>query len=153
MTNDKLRQRSIAAITCLLVLTALFVPFPLATYQLQTYAITLNARAFAYEPATIRVQRGDTITLRLESLDAAHGLAIDGYPIDLRAEPGSSASATFVANREGKFAMRCSVACGALHPFMLGELIVEPALPLARAVAATIIATFGAIAFFANSKS
>ncbi|MBI5649311.1 MAG: cupredoxin domain-containing protein [Chloroflexi bacterium] len=142
------RQISIAAITGLLVLAALLIPLPLTTYQLQNHSITLNARTFAYEPATMRVQRGDTITLKLESLDAAHGLAIDGYPVDLRAEPGKSATITFVADREGKFALRCSVSCGALHPFMIGELIVEPELPRVRAMLVTLVTAFGAVMFF-----
>ena len=148
MTNGKLRQRSIAAITGLLILAVLLIPLPIPNYPLQTYSITIYARAFAYEPASVRVQRGDTLTLKLESLDAVHGLAIDGYPVDLQAEPGKSATVTFIAEREGKFAFRCSVSCGALHPFMIGELIVEPELPFARAVLATLIVAIGAIVFF-----
>ena len=94
------------------------------------------------------IQRGDTITIHLESLDSAHGLFIDGYDVDIHAEPGKSAEATFVADKEGKFKIRCSVSCGVLHPFMIGEMNVEPDFPFVRAVAATIIMSIGALAFF-----
>ncbi len=54
--------------------------------------------------------------------------------IDVRFEPGNTRNVEFVADRSGKFRFRCSVACGALHPFMIGELVVSPNLPFLRAV-------------------
>jgi heme/copper-type cytochrome/quinol oxidase subunit 2 len=32
----------------------------------------------------------------------------------------------FVADKPGAFKVRCSVACGPMHPFMIGKLVVEP---------------------------
>ena len=143
------RRIWIAASTALLTLAAIVIPLPTATAAAaQARRIDVNARTFAFEPATIQVQRGDTVTLHLESLDAEHGLFIDGYDVNIQAEPGKSAEITFVADKEGKFKFRCSVTCGALHPFMIGELNVEPDFPFTRAVAATLIASIGAIAFF-----
>ncbi len=86
--------------------------------------------------------------MKLESTDAVHGLAVDGYDVNIQAEPGKSAEATFVADREGKFKFRCSVSCGALHPFLIGELQVSPEFPLARAIVATLIAALGALLYF-----
>ena len=63
-------------------------------------------------------------------------------------EPGKSAVVTFVADKEGKFKFRCSIPCGTLHPFMIGELNVEPNSPLARALAATLIVALGAVVWF-----
>ena len=142
------RQVIVAALTGLLILLTVFVPIPTPTAAPQTRAIEVTARQFAFEPATLDVQRGDTVTIHLESLDAAHGLFIDGYDVNLQAEPGQSAETTFVADQAGKFKFRCSVSCGALHPFMIGEMNVEPDLPFVRAVAATVIAMVGALAFF-----
>jgi plastocyanin len=142
------RRSAVAALTALLILATLLIPIPTAAAAPQTHYIAMNARTFAFEPATLSVQRGDTVNIHFESLDAAHGLFIDGYGVDIHAEPGKSADVTFVADMEGKFKFRCSVSCGVLHPFMIGELIVEPNFPLARAATVTLIAAVGALAFF-----
>ncbi|NIS81097.1 MAG: hypothetical protein GTO14_13015 [Anaerolineales bacterium] len=100
----------------------------------------VHANRFAFSPATLRVEVGERITMELTSEDVVHGLFIDEYGIQLQADPGQVASATFVADRPGTFRMRCSVTCGPLHPFMLGRLEVgETARPL-RAVVASLLA-------------
>lgn len=142
------RKVLIATVTLLLVTVAMIVPLPLPTTLPGNRTVDINARAFAYDPATIQVRRGDKVTLHLEAMDSAHGLAIDGYDVDMQAEPGHSAEVSFVADREGTFKFRCSISCGALHPFMIGELKVTPDLPLARALGATAIAVLGALFYF-----
>jgi heme/copper-type cytochrome/quinol oxidase subunit 2 len=139
---------AVAAAAALLIVVALLVPMPMSAAAPQTHSIVINARAFAFEPSILRVHRGDTVQLHLESLDATHGLFIDGYNVDIQAEPGKSADVTFVADRAGTFKFRCSVSCGTLHPFMIGELNVDPVFPFARATVATLIAAIGALAFF-----
>ncbi|MCL4377569.1 MAG: cupredoxin domain-containing protein [Actinobacteria bacterium] len=86
----------------------------------------IRARQFAYDPSIIKVKKGSTVTIKFESKDVDHGLYIDGYNINLEASHDKSAEITFVANKAGKFKFRCSIACGAMHPFMVGQLIVEP---------------------------
>lgn len=127
---------------------AIFLPLPVDAYTPETHTLQINARTFAFEPGSIAIRRGDTITIELEALDAVHGLYLDGYDVNLVAEPGKSASVTFVADKDGKFKFRCSVACGALHPFMIGELNVEPDIPLVRALLITLMGVIGALAFF-----
>jgi plastocyanin len=141
-------QAVIIAAVVLSILVLLFAPLPMTFASPQIHNIGVNARTFAFEPSILNVQRGDTVILHLESLDAVHGLSIDGYPVNIQAEPGKSADVTFVADQPGKFKFRCSISCGALHPFMIGELNVDPDFPLARAAVATIIAAIGTIAFF-----
>lgn len=142
------RQVTIAVITVVLIIAAMLVPLPVAAYFPQTREVTVDARAFAYQPGSIEIHRGDTVRLTLESLDAAHGLSIDGYDVNIQAEPGKSAQAVFVADKEGKFKFRCSLSCGPLHPFMIGEMRVDPEFPLGRALAAAVIAAIGALAYF-----
>jgi plastocyanin len=84
--------------------------------------ITIHASSYEYSPSEIRVSRGDVVTLHLVSEDVVHGIYIDGYDLNLVADPGRTESMTFTADLPGTFRLRCSVTCGALHPFMIGRL-------------------------------
>lgn len=84
--------------------------------------------------------------LRFSSSDVPHGFYLDGYPIELMAQKGTSfrkiseehsldslkqdwikvSSVKFTAARSGKFVFRCTATCGNLHPFMTGEMVVRP---------------------------
>lgn len=148
--NQKRLSILVVTLTLLGVFAALGIPLPVGASAPQARRIEITARQFAYEPATLTVNRGDIITVRLESLDAVHGLFVDGYAVNLQAEPGKSAEVTFVADRAGTFKFRCSIPCGNLHPFMIGELIVEPNEPRVRAIVATLVLAIGATIFFWN---
>jgi heme/copper-type cytochrome/quinol oxidase subunit 2 len=100
----------------------------------------LEARSFEYAPAVLAVNRGDRVTLELVAADYAHGLYLDGYELNVSAEPGQSASLSFVADRPGSFRFRCSVTCGPLHPFMIGKLEVGPNVLLWRGAALAALA-------------
>jgi heme/copper-type cytochrome/quinol oxidase subunit 2 len=104
---------------------ALAAPLALAAGSLPVErTIHIQASSFEYTPATIRVNRGDIITLEIESTDVVHGISIDGYDLRIDADPGQTARLTFTADRSGVFRFRCPVTCGALHPFMIGKLYV-----------------------------
>jgi len=61
-------------------------------------------------------ESGDHVTIDLVSTDVVHGLYLDGYDLNVTADPGQTATLSFVADRSGSFRFRCSVTCGALHP-------------------------------------
>ena len=82
----------------------------------------VEASQFAYAPAVLSANPGDTVTLDVVATDVEHGLFLDGYGLSVTAQPGQTAHLTFVADRTGTFRFRCSVTCGALHPFMIGKL-------------------------------
>lgn len=93
----------------------------------QERVITIEASKFSYKPEIIEVNEGDIVTIKLISTDVHHGLYIDGYELKTDAIPGQEeGSITFIANKTGKFAMRCSVTCGAFHPYMISYLKVKP---------------------------
>jgi plastocyanin len=100
----------------------------------------VEASQFAYAPAILDVNPGDTVTIELLSTDVVHGLYLDGYGVSATADPGQTARLTFTADRSGSFRFRCNVTCGALHPFMIGKLQVGPNTWLWRAIGLTILA-------------
>ncbi len=88
--------------------------------------VNILAKRFVYNPSVITVQKGQLVTIRMESLDVTHGLYIDGYEVDIKARPGMIGKATFLADKTGRFTFRCSETCGEFHPYMIGYLNVEP---------------------------
>ncbi|MFC1936313.1 cupredoxin domain-containing protein [Chloroflexota bacterium] len=90
--------------------------------------IVITARAFEYEPRLIRVQQGERVRLTLVAEDVTHGLVLEYYDVKMEATPRQEtpSSVEFVATDTGLYHFRCTVVCGPFHPFMVGELIVEP---------------------------
>lgn len=86
----------------------------------------LEAHSFEYQPSVLWVNPGDRVTLDVVARDVVHGIYLDGYDLQVIAEPGQVARLSFVADRPGSFRFRCPIACGALHPFMIGKLHVGP---------------------------
>jgi heme/copper-type cytochrome/quinol oxidase subunit 2 len=126
-------------------LLILFVPLPLHNATPVDRHIRIEASKFQFTPGQIQVNPGDRVTVELVSTDVVHGLSLDGYAFDLQADPGQTATGAFVANQAGVFRFRCSVACGNLHPFMIGKLQVGPNLLLVRGIA---LGLLGVIAGF-----
>lgn len=96
--------------------------------------IALREHAWSYEPAEIRVKRGQVVRIDFSATDnglgAGHGFAIDGY--DQRvfingAMVGSPQSVTFKIDEPGRYKYYCATQCSTteLHPKMNGTLIVE----------------------------
>ena len=84
--------------------------------------VRIEASQYQFTPGVIDVRRGDRVTIELVATDVVHGLYLDGYGVQLSADPGRTERLTFVADRSGSFRFRCSVTCGAMHPFMIGKL-------------------------------
>lgn len=130
----------------------------------KTREITIKARQYAYEPNVIRADRGDTLRIKLVSLDVTHGFFVEGHDIDARISankvkfeirhPSKDEEWTeveelvLITNRTGKYRYRCSHTCGTMHPFMLGELIVEPNTPYHASVGAIIGIFLGMLGVF-----
>ncbi len=110
-----------------------------------TQEIHITARQFAYEPGVIRVNRGDRVVLHVVSQDVTHGLYIDGYEVVGKVTPGQDLTLEFIADRAGRFGIRCSEVCGVFHPFMTGKLIVEPNLVFSGGIGLAIRGAAGAV--------
>ena len=121
-------------VIALLALAIVVVPDPIALAAPVEQHFRIEASAFQYAPEAIHVNPGDHVTIDLVSTDVVHGLYIDGYDLNVTADPGQTATLSFVADRAGSFRFRCSVTCGALHPFMIGKLNVGSTDLLWRAI-------------------
>jgi nitrous oxide reductase len=142
---DRLRSlwHSLPRGTALFVVAALAVavaPAPASSAAPADRHIRIEASSFEYAPAGLHVNPGDRVTLELAAQDVVHGLYLDGYGLNVEAEPGQPGRITFVADRPGAFRFRCSVTCGPLHPFMIGRLDVGPNWLLLRGVLLALLA-------------
>jgi cytochrome c oxidase subunit 2 len=110
--------------------------------QDDTRVIAVTAKRYEFNPAEIRVKKGEKVRLKVRALDRAHGLEFKLYPEGAREEgpPGllfaegqrnwklekdQEREIEFVAERPGTYNFKCSVFCGWRHPGMKGKLIVE----------------------------
>lgn len=133
----------------LLATIAAFAPLPAQSVSPQTRTFRLDARQFAYSPSELKVNAGDTVTIQLVSTDVVHGLYVDDYDVSVEADPGQSATLTFVADKAGSFRFRCNITCGAMHPFMIGKITVGTNEWFYRSIA---LASIAIIAFFPLSS-
>jgi heme/copper-type cytochrome/quinol oxidase subunit 2 len=123
----------------------LFLPLPQPVGNPVDRVIRVEASMFQFNPAEITVNAGDRVTIELVATDVVHGFSLDGYDFNLTAEPGQTVSKTFVASQSGSFRFRCSVACGNLHPFMLGKFQVGQNTLFLRAIALGILAIIAGV--------
>jgi len=114
--------------------------------------IRIEASRFAYAPAQVRGNPGDQVTLEVVAQDVAHGIQLDGYDLEVFAEPGQTARLAFVANQAGTFRFRCSVTCGPLHPFMIGKLMVGQNWLLIKSMLASVMVGILAVVYRYSGK-
>lgn len=100
--------------------------------------IQLVERAWKYDPAVIRVKKGQVVEVTFEPTDnglgVGHGFAISSYDEVAflnGAMVGSPKTVKFRAERAGKFTFYCATQCSTekLHPLMNGTFIVEDDAP------------------------
>ena len=126
-------------------LVVAFAPLPVQSVVPQERIFRIDARQYAYSPSELHVNPGDIVTFELVSTDVVHGLYIDSYGVSVEADPGQTATLTFVADRPGSFRFRCNVTCGAMHPFMIGKLTVGANHWLYRGIGLAILAALGVL--------
>ena len=135
-------------ILLLLIMTGLvvaFAPLPVQPNAPQERTFRVEAGQFAYSPSELKVNPGDLVAIQLVSTDVVHGLYVDGYDISIEADPGQTKTLSFVADKPGSFRFRCNVTCGAMHPFMIGKLIVGSNNWFIRSIGLAALATIGVI--------
>ena len=91
----------------------------------KTKEFIMTAKRWNFEPPSITVNKGDTVRLKISSVDVTHGFALLDFDIIERLSPGKTVEVEFVADKTGTFSFFCSVPCGAGHSKMSGTLIVK----------------------------
>lgn len=168
MVHSKIFRFIIAAfIVCFCAGVSILVSSSVRTPE--TKIFNIKARQYAYDPPVIKVNRGDTVHIRLTSQDVVHGFYLEGHNINAEIYPMKPLiqlsdpsqrngfrdveEIVFIAEKIGKFRYRCSHTCGYLHPFMQGELVVDPNYPFQAAVGAALGIFFaGCFLFFLSIR-
>jgi heme/copper-type cytochrome/quinol oxidase subunit 2 len=126
-------------------LVVAFVPLSIPSSEPQERNFRIEAGQFAYSPSELEVNPDDIVNIQLVSTDVVHGLYVDGYDIAMEADPGQTATLSFIADKPGSFRFRCNVTCGAMHPFMIGKLSIGPNNWLFRSIGLALIAIVGVV--------
>ena len=145
---DKKRLLIIGGAFCILAGLVLFTPLPVRAGAPQERHFRVEASSYEYAPSILQVNPGDRVILEVVAKDVVHGIYIDGYDLSVEAQPGQTERLAFTADQAGNFRLRCSVACGPLHPFMIGELRVGPNQILWRAGGLVLLAMIGSFVLF-----
>ncbi len=134
-----------------IIVGILLIPIP-ALSAPQTRYFTIDASQYQFTPDRFEVNEGDHVVITVTASDVVHGFYLDGYGIDSQITPGVSERIEFDATQAGKFRYRCSVSCGPMHPFMIGELIVGPNIPFWRGAAILLVALGGMLVSLWHKK-
>jgi cytochrome c oxidase subunit 2 len=93
--------------------------------QAKDVEVRMTARKYEFEPASIRVAKGDRVTLIITAVDKEHGFKLAAFHIDQKLPKDEPETVEFTADQVGTFPFECSHFCGLGHKKMKGELIVE----------------------------
>jgi cytochrome c oxidase subunit 2 len=87
--------------------------------------VVITAKRFEFSPNVVTLKKGETVTIRLTSLDRAHGLLVKPLGLDLDADEGLPDEATITPATAGRFPAICDHYCGSGHGGMKMTVVVE----------------------------
>jgi len=107
---------------------------------------------------TLRLNAGDRVTFFVSTQDVVHGFNIEGYTDQIKDRlmviPGRVlwvGPITF--NEAGKFRIKCTTPCGALHPFMSMDIIVEPNIPYYTLSGSVILTAIASLLYISSNST
>ncbi|MBT4119315.1 MAG: hypothetical protein HOG89_04770 [Candidatus Peribacter sp.] len=87
--------------------------------------IMLHTSDWKFEPSTIRLKKGENVSLHLMGIQGNHGVAIPGLGIKESMAQGEMKLVKIPTDKVGTFDFFCNVQCGAGHGDMQGTIIIE----------------------------
>ena len=87
------------AILAFLGLAVLIMPMPVRAATPTQRTFRIDASRFEYNPAILKVNPGDQVTIELVATDVVHGFKLDGYNLETTADPGKTSRLTFIADQ------------------------------------------------------
>jgi cytochrome c oxidase subunit II len=83
------------------------------------------AHIFSFEPSTITVPVGSTVTFYVTSPDVVHGFFIPDTAVNMMVVPGWVSDEAHTFRTKGTYLLLCNEYCGAGHHFMYGSVEVQ----------------------------
>ena len=111
--HTRTRVRAVLLTTLVTVLAGMRAHVADATPAVHRVQVT--ASRFLFSPGDITLKQGEPVELVMTSADVAHGLRIRELGVELRANKGQTAVASFTPRTAGDFVGKCSVFCGSGH--------------------------------------
>jgi cytochrome c oxidase subunit 2 len=87
--------------------------------------VEITAQRFKFTPAEVTLTRGQSVVLRLRSLDVTHGFFSRPLGLDGTIEPGQVLDLPLTPAETGRFTVICDHFCGAGHGNMRLTIVVE----------------------------
>jgi len=89
------------------------------------YDAYVIARQYLFDPRTITVPVGSSVTFYLTSIDVQHGFKLQNTNVNMQVVPGEVSRLTVEFDEAGEFDYICNEFCGAGHAAMFGSVVVE----------------------------
>ena len=89
------------------------------------YVAYILSRQYLFEPNTLTVPVGSTVTFYVTSTDVQHGFKLQDTNVNMQVVPGEVSKLTVEFDEPGEHQYICNEFCGIGHAAMFGRVIVE----------------------------
>jgi cytochrome c oxidase subunit 2 len=96
-----------------------------ASAQKPRRVIRVRAKRFTYTPSTIKLKKGEPVTLELTTEDITMGFNVPDFGVRADIIPGKTTRLDVTPDKAGTFTFLCDIFCGDGHEAMSGTLVVS----------------------------
>jgi cytochrome c oxidase subunit 2 len=83
------------------------------------------AQIFAFQPRTLEIPAGSTVTFYVTSPDVVHGFSVPETGVNTMVIPGWVSTVTQTFQKPGNYILVCNEYCGSGHQLMAGQIEVK----------------------------